>query len=377
MNNKEAMLKVMILANDTTYTYNLRNEIIERIAAEGYDVLIAAQPLLCREELVRLGARLINIETKRHGTNPISDLILLQHYIKILRDEKPDIVLSYNIKPNVYGGMACRITKTPYLPNITGLGTAVEYEGLMQKLTIRLYRAGVAGATCVFFQNEENRKFFGDNKMLRPECRTVLLPGSGVSLKVHKAMEYAADGDSINFLFIARIMKEKGIDLYLNAAERIRKTHKNTAFHVCGYCDDGKYKTLLEEREKDGTIIYHGEQKDMIPFFEKSHCIVHPSYYPEGMSNVLLEAAAHCRPIIATDRAGCRETVEDGITGFLIPIKDEDSLVDALEKFLKMSWEQRRQMGLAGRAKIEREFDRQIVADKYLEEIKRVLASTG
>lgn len=363
------MKKVLLLANDTTYTYNLRNEVIEKLVEKGYEVVIASQPLLLQDELKMIGARLIDIQTNRHGTNPISDIGLFHQYIKVLKREKPEVVLTYNIKPNAYGGMACRLTKTKYLPNITGLGTAVEYKSILQKLTIKLYKAGVAGATCVFFQNEDNRQFFIEHRMLKKGTRTVLLPGSGVSFKVHKPIDYPK-GDTVNFLFIARLLKEKGIDLYLNAAKRVYEKHKNVLFHICGLCDDKKY--LDDLKNVKDYVIYHGEQKDMIPFFEMAHCVVHPSYYPEGMSNVLLEAAAHCRPIIATDRAGCRETVEDNKTGYLIPIKNEDALVDALERFLELSWEEKRNMGIAGRRKVEREFDRQIVAKKYLIEVEKI-----
>lgn len=366
-------LKVMILANDTTYTYNLRNEIIERLASDGHEVVVASQPLLLQEELKSLGCRLVNIETNRHGTNPLSDLGLLMKFRMVLSEERPDVALTYNIKPNAYGGIACRMTKTHYIPNITGLGTAVEYPGLMQKISTKLYKAGVAGADCIMFQNDENKQFFIDHHMMPKKARTRLLPGSGVSLKVHKAMEYPVDTGVINFLFIARVMAEKGIDLLLGAAKRIYEKHKNVMFHICGQCDDEKYIGLLKEAEKSGYINYHGEQKDMVPFFEMAHCIVHPSYYPEGMSNVLLEAAAHCRPIIATDRAGCRETVDEGKSGYIIPIKNQDALYDALERFLAMTWEQRRNMGLAGRAKVEHEFDRQLVVNAYMEEIARCI----
>lgn len=361
--------KILILANDTTYTYNLRNELIERLVADGYEVCVACQPLLLQEELTSLGARLIPFETNRHGKNPLADLGLLVRFRRTILSERPDVVLTYNIKPNAYGGLACRMTGTPYLANITGLGTAVEQPGLLQKLTIRLYRSGVAGAACVFFQNEENRRFFLDRRMLRKESKTRLLPGSGVSLELHRPMAYPADEKQVRFLFVARVMAEKGIDLYLAAARRIHAVHPNTAFHICGKCDDEKYVSLLRDAEREGFIVYHGEQKNMLPFFEMAHCVVHPSYYPEGMSNVLLEAAAHCRPIIATDRAGCRETVTDGKSGFLIPTRNEDALVDALERFLALPQEQRREMGLAGRAKVEHEFDRQIVVRAYVEEI--------
>ena len=148
--------------------------------------------------------------------------------------------------------------------------------------------------------------------------------------------------------------------------------YKNVIFHICGPCDDERYIRLLRKTEKDGYILYHGEQKNMVPFFAMSHCVVHPSYYPEGMSNVLLEAAAHCRPIIATDRAGCREAVDDGKSGYVIPIKDEDALVKALQSFLELDWNERKAMGIAGRNKIEKEFDRQIVVRAYIEEIEKI-----
>ncbi len=366
--------KVLILANDTTYTYNLRNEIIERLVSDGYEVVVVSQPLLLQEELKSLGARLVDIETNRHGTNPLSDLGLLRKYRKVLKQENPDVVLTYNIKPNAYGGIACRMQKRHYLPNVTGLGTAVEYPGLMQRISTRLYKAGVAKADCIFFQNEENRQFFFEHKMLRKNARTRLLPGSGVSLKMHCPMDYPEIHEKIHFLFIARVMKEKGIDLYLAAARRIFEKHQNVMFHICGQCDDERYEELLKTAETGGYVTYHGEQKNMIPFFEMAHCIVHPSYYPEGMSNVLLEAAAHCRPIIATDRSGCRETVNDGESGFIVPIKDEDALTNAIEKFILLNWEDKKQMGLKGRAKVEKEFDRKIVVNAYCEEIDRCLS---
>ena len=367
-------MKVLVLANDTTYAFNLRDELLERLVSDGNEVVVASQPLLYQDELKALGCRLIDIETNRHGKNPLSDLGLLSKFKKILKAEKPDIVLTYNIKPNVYGGMACKSLKIRYIPNITGLGTAVEYPGMMQKITTRLYKSGVAGASCIMFQNDENQAFFSEHKMLKQGVRTRLLPGSGVNLNKHKAMPYPENTDTINFLFIARVLKEKGIDLYLNGAKRICEKHKNVVFHICGLCDDESYLGLLDEAEKSGYIKYHGQQKDMIPFFEMAHCIVHPSYYPEGMSNVLLEAAAHCRPIIATDRSGCRETVDDKKSGFIVPVKDEDALVNALEAFLAMPYEQKRDMGLAGRAKIEKEFDRKFVVKAYLEEIERAVS---
>lgn len=168
-------------------------------------------------------------------------------------------------------------------------------------------------------------------------------------------------------MFVSRILKEKGIDLYLHAARAIRRTHPEAVFHVCGCCDDPAYRAVMESAVQAGDIVYHGEQRDMRPFYEMACCVVHPSYYPEGMANVLLEAAACARPIITTDRSGCAETVEDGRTGLLIPIRDQDALTAALERFLSLPWEQRCDMGRLGREKMEREFDRAIVADRYMQ----------
>ena len=358
--------KIMILANDTTYVYNLRREIIRRLIEEGHTVTIVSELLLYQEELKDMGCILIGLDAGRHGTNPLNDLKLLYKYIQILRKEKPSLVLSYNIKPNVYGGIACQMLHIDYLPNITGLGTAVECPGRMQTLTTRLYKWGVAGAQCVFFQNADNEKFFRDRNMLNKKSRTVLLPGSGVNLEAHPVKQYP-DGGKVHFLFAARIMKEKGIDLFLAAA---RKYHsENVIFDVCGMCDDENYQLILNEAHEAGVVVYHGLQKDMNPFYEQCSCFLYPSYYPEGMSNVLLEAAASGRPVVAADRGGCRETVDDGVTGYLVPVNDEAAVLEATEKFLSLTWEQRRDMGLAGRAKVEKEFDRQIVVEKYLEEI--------
>ncbi len=359
-------MKAALLANDTTYTYNLRKEIIARLIREGYEVDIFGEMIFFQDELKSMGCNLVEISTGRHGTNPIKDLNLLSTYIRKLRKSKPDVVISYNIKPNAYGGMACKLLKIPYIPNITGLGTPLENPGKIQKLAILLYKTGISGAKCVFFQNEENCEFFKKHGMLAKNSRYIILPGSGVNLETHPVLPYP-EGDIVNFLFAGRVLKEKGIDLFLAAA---RKYHNdNIKFHICGMSDDEKYKDILKDEQENGVIEYHGEQKELTPFYEMCSCFLFPSYYPEGMSNVLLEAAASGRPLITADRAGCRETVEDGVTGFLVPANNEKAVIDAVRKFLSMTHEERKKMGLEGRRKIEKEFNRRIVVDTYIREI--------
>lgn len=363
------MKKIAILANDTTYVYNLRGALIKTLIKENSEVIIVAQKLRFEKELLTMGCKIINLSIERHGKNPFSDLKLLKSYKQLLKKIKPDIVLSYNIKPNVYGGMACSKLKIKFVPNITGLGTALEYPGIMQKITIVLNKVGLKNADTVFFQNSENEEFFKIHKILSKNTKTVLIPGSGVDLEQHQLLDYVEKDNIIRFLFVARIMKEKGIDSYLETAKVIKQKYPNTEFHICGYCDDEKYKKILTEYERKNIIMYHGEQKNMIPFFSMANCIIHPSYYPEGMSNVLLEAAAHARPIICTNRSGCREIIDNGINGFIVPIKNLEELIKAVEKFIQMSYEEKVNMGLAGRKKVEKEFDRNIVVDAYMKEI--------
>lgn len=361
------MKKAVMLINDTTYAFNLRGAIIEKLINEKFEVVIVGQLIEHQDKLKTMGARLIGVETGRHGTNPFSDLHLMHTYKKILKNEKPNIVLTYNIKPNVYGGMVCQKLKIPYFPNITGLGTPVENPGKLQKLTILLYKLGVAGGTCVFFQNEDNKKFFEQHHMLKKGTKTRVLPGSGVDLKEHPMLPWTDDG-KLHFLFAARVMKEKGIDLFLAAAHKF--ANKDVIFDICGICDDEHYKTILNNEK---CAVYHGEQRDMTPFYKQCSCFLYPSYYPEGMSNVLLEAVASGRPVIAANRAGCRETLDDGITGFLVPINNESAVIDATNKIIKMNSNERKSMGQRGSMKIRKEFDRQLVVDAYWEEIQKAL----
>ena len=262
--------------------------------------------------------------------------------------------------------MAAAEKNIPFIANITGLGTAVENPGLSQKVMVALYHIAFRKVQKVFFQNTENQQFFIDHKIAVDKHG--LLPGSGVNLERFAVKKYP-EGDIIKFVFISRIMKEKGIDQYLDAAKAIKEKYPNTEFHICGFCED-EYEGKLNEYNDEGIVIYHGMIRNVSDFLEDMHCVIHPTYYPEGLSNILLEGSASGRPIITTDRSGCREVVDDGVNGYMIPQKDSKKLIEAIEKFLSLSFEEKKAMGLAARVKVEREFDRQIVVDKYLGEIK-------
>lgn len=358
--------RVLFLVNHDVVIYNFRLELVERLLNDGYEVHISSPYGERIDDLKKLGAIYHEIEIERHGMNPISEVKLLMTYRKLMSEVKPDIVLGYTIKPNIYGAMVAAEKNIPFVANITGLGTAVENSGLSQKLMVVLYKVAFRKVQRVFFQNTENQQFFINHNIAVDKHD--LLPGSGVNLSRFAVSEYPSD-DVVRFAFISRIMKEKGIDQYLEAAKVIREKYPNTEFHICGFCE-AEYEGKLNEYNENGTIIYHGMIRDVSGFMKKMNCIIHPTYYPEGLSNVLLEASATGRPIITTDRSGCREVVDDGINGYMIPQQDSQKLIEAIEKFMELSINDQKSMGLAAREKVVREFDRQIVVEKYLNEMR-------
>ena len=356
-------MNVLILANYDRGLYLFRRELIEELLKK-HRVFVSVPDGDCVGKLTEMGCTVIRTKLSRRGTDPIEDLKLMKEYLKIIRETSASVVLTYTIKPNVYGGIACQLRKVPYIANITGLGTALENPGVLQLITKNLYKAGLRKAQKVFFQNEANRDFMREKGIVTD--RYDLIPGSGVNLDSFPLMEYP-DTDETHFVYIGRIMKQKGFDQYADAARHFRG--RKCFFHVCGFCEEG-YSDILNGLIEDGTIIYHGNVDDMRPIYQMISCTVHPTYYPEGMSNVLLESLACGRPIITTDRPGCREIVEDGVNGFVVKERDSEDLIDKIEKFLKLSREERKELGIRGRKKVESCFDRKIVIDKYLKEIE-------
>lgn len=359
-------MRILIAANNDGGLYKFRKELIENLVNE-HEVFISLPDGPYVTKLTEMGCMFEKFEFDRHGTNPIHEIQLISNYSKLLRKVRPDIVFTYTIKPNIYCGLACAKLGIPYVSNITGLGSAVENKGVLQIITTFLYRLGLRKAQKVFFQNTENQEFMVSRGIVNGSYD--LLPGSGVNLNHFQLLEYPK-ADTIDFIFVARIMKEKGIDQYLDAAKYIRTHYPDTRFHVCGACEES-YEETLRKLQEDGVIIYHGLVDDMREIQKISACTIHPSYYPEGLSNVLLESAASGRPIITTDRAGCREAVRDGENGYVVKQRDSADLISRIEQFLSLSWEERRDMGRNGRELVEKSFDRRIVIEKYLSEVKK------
>ena len=363
--SKNVSNRVLILTNNIVGLHSFRKEVVKAIVDDGYEVYISEPDDDERVNyFIEIGCHIIKTDFNRRGTNPLSDFKLMLTYRKLIKELKPRAVLTYTIKPNVYGGMACRLTCTPQIANVTGLGDAIENGGWLQKLSVALYRIGIGKAKQVFFQNQTNKDTcialgIADKK-------STLLPGSGVNLGYHTYQDYPEDG-IVRFLFIARLLKDKGTDEFFVMAKTIKEKYPQTEFQILGLIE-GNYQQELNDLVSKGVVNYLGTTTDVRPFLAKVHCTIMPSYH-EGMSNVNLESAANGRPVITTDVPGCRETVDDGVSGFLVKAKDSQSLIEGVERFLNLTYEQKKQMGVEGRKKVEKEFDRKIVVKEYLNAI--------
>lgn len=361
-------MRVLIITNVFGGLYNFRRELVEKLASENE--LICALPDDPRKGWFdEIGCKFIEVPTDRRGTNPLTDYKLYKTYRRLIRELKPEVALTYTIKPNIYGGLAANREGVPCFANITGLGTGILRKTVLKRVIIYLYRRALRNAACVFFQNAENQRFFIDEKIVTGKNR--LIPGSGVNLERYHFEEYPENDKSIRFLFIGRVMKEKGIDEFLSAAKRVKAIYPDTQFDIVGWLEEKEYEAVLKDYQERGIAQYHGPQTDVHSFIKNSHATVNPSYH-EGMSNVLLESASTGRPVIASNIPGCRETFEDGVSGLAFEPRNAEDLTDKLIKFIELPYEKKKAMGIAGRRKVEREFDRNIVIEAYMEEINKI-----
>lgn len=349
-------MRIMVLANYDVGLYQFRKELLEELLKEN-EVYISLPYGELVEPLKEIGCQFIDTAVDRRGINPLTDIKLLLAYFKLIKEIKPELVITYTIKPNVYGGMICRLLHIPYAINITGLGTAFERGGLLTKLVTVLYKIACQKAKVVFFENAANRDVFLEKKIISLE-QVCLLNGAGVNLEKYPVIEYQ-EGDILKFLFMGRVMAEKGINELFEAMKRLVTEGVDAELHVLGGYEED-YKELIETYEREGWLHYHGYQKDVRPFIHDSHCFVLPSWH-EGMANTNLECAASGRPIITSNIPGCREAVIDGVTGYLAKSKDANDLYLTMKKFAELSYEERRQMGQEGRKHMEVVFDKKIV----------------
>ena len=381
---RQTMAAVFTNHDDDIYCFRL--ELLQALLSEGYALLISCPDgpkfdLMEKRYGLRKGRDFLydDPQIDRRGTSVRKDLLLFLHYYRLLKENRPSIVLTYTAKPNVYACFAAKLLHIPVISNLTGFGSVLHMRGMKRTVVMALFRKAFRSADCIMFQNEENMQYALDHGFVRGQYR--LIPGSGVALDRFPLQDYPEGGNGITgapviFNYIGRIMREKGVDVYLEAAQKIREKYPNTEFDLIGFIEPAEagYQEKIFGLEQKGIIVYRGEQDDVLPWIRRSHAVIHPSIYGEGMSNVLLENASCGRPLITTDTPGCRETVEDRVSGFVCPGNSVDEMGKAIEHFVRdMTNLDRKQMGMKGKEKIEAEFDRKFVVKVYLEMIRGLI----
>ncbi|WP_250157161.1 glycosyltransferase family 4 protein [Tianweitania aestuarii] len=346
---------------------NFRRSVLNGLIAAGHEVTVLAPPDDSVTELARLGAAFVPLTMNVKGLNPLDDLKLLGTFKRHLRDERPDIVLSYTIKNNVFGALAAKAYGIPFIPNVSGLGTAFLSNGALRLLAETLYRRAFSKLPIIFFQNGDDRTLFVQRRLVHPE-QGRLLPGSGIDLGQFAASDLPAQSKPTTFLMIARLLRDKGVVEFVEAARLIKSHLPETRFQLLGAAGSQNRSAIdlstVQGWEREGVVEYLGTTTDVRPFIEAAHCVVLPSYR-EGAPRTLIEAAAMARPLIATDVPGCRSIVDEDVTGFLCAPRSANSLAAAMKRFLDLPQQARTAMGLAGRLKMEREFDQTIVLAAY------------
>ena len=356
-------MKILILANNDVGLYKFRKELIQELIWEGNEIVVSLPDGELIPDIRKLGVKVIITDIDRRGINPLTDLTLLLRYLRMGLTLKPDLVITYTIKPNIYGGIVCRLLRIPYAENVTGLGTTFQTENLIKKIVCFLYKISCRYAKVVFFENEENKQVFLDHYLIREEqaCR---LNGAGVNLEEYPYTEYPDENEPIRFLFIGRVMKEKGVNELFEAARRIKKEYPDVLFDIVGPMED-EYGSVIKKLEEDGIITYYGYQKDVRPFIARCHCFILPSWH-EGMANTLLEAGAMGRPLITSRIYGCMEAVEDGENGYLINRKSANDLYIFMRQFYTLSYNKKKEMGKKTRKLMETLFDKRKVIQKTI-----------
>ena len=369
---------IALLTNNDDDVYCFRKELIEALIAEEYEILISCPDGPKFELMKDIPCIYDNPDIDRRGTNPIKDFGLMMHYHKLFKQYKPAVVLTYTAKPNVYASIAAHQLGIPVINNLTGLGSVVNETGLMKRFIMWLFKFAYRKSACMMFQNETNMHVAINQGMVKGKYR--LIPGSGVDTDRYPLQPYPDGGDGktgapIVFNYIGRILHDKGVDDYIEAAKRIKKEYPQTEFNMLGFIEPTEmhYEQELKELEEQGIVIYRGSQKDVKPFIARAHATIHPSTYGEGMSNVLLESASSGRFLITTNNPGCQETVDDNKTGFIYQGGNVDALVHTIERFLALPNSQRKIAGELGRKRMEEQFSRKIVIKAYEEEINRIL----
>ncbi|MEO4045290.1 glycosyltransferase family 4 protein [Hoeflea sp. CAU 1731] len=362
-------------ANMAWNIWNFRRPVFTELLQRGCRVTVLAPPDECVANLQDAGCSFVPLEMDVKGLNPIKDLKLVRAFRRHFLELRPDAVLSYTIKNNIFGAFAARLAKVPFIPNVTGLGTAFLSGGMLQTVAELLYCSSYRGLPVVFFQNDDDRDLFLKRRLVRPE-QTQLLPGSGIDLVRYAAAPLPAENQPPVFLMIARLLRDKGVYEYVEAAARVKERFPKARFQILGAIGaDNRTAINVSEVDvwiNDGLIEHLGTTDDVRPHIANAHCIVLPSYR-EGAPRTLIEGAAMARPLIATDVPGCRSIVDPGESGYLCEVKSGSSLAEACLRFLDQPYTAKIAMGAAGRRKMERQFEERIIIDSYFAALRNMV----
>lgn len=362
--NRKNRKKILIMTNHSFMLWQFRRELIRELLKE-HTVILSMPCGDHVDDFKKLGCKIIHTDVDRRGINPLTDLQLFRRYLYYLKKIQPDEVITYSIKPNIYGGFACRLKNIPYCVNVQGLGTAFQ-KPLLTRFVVLMYKVALKDAKVVFFENEGNAHVFQEKKIIPVEKQKVL-HGAGINLDYYGYQPYQ-ENKQIHFLFVGRIMKEKGVDELFYAAKRLKKEYKDQViFDMVGFFED-EYEFEVKQLQKEGVIEFHGFQEEVRSYYKDSQCVVLPSYH-EGMSNVLLEAASTGRALITSNIPGCREAVIDGESGYLCAVKDKEDLYRKMKQYIELSAEDRAAMGKAGRMWMKKTFDKKKVVEETVREV--------
>ncbi|OQM77584.1 glycosyltransferase family 4 protein [Manganibacter manganicus] len=372
--------KILLSSNTSWSIVNFRSGLIRALVKEGCDVVVACPVDTYTERLARLGCRHIPLAMDNKGTNPFRDAVLFLRYLRLMRRERPNVFFGWTIKPNVYGSLAARGLTIPAINNIAGLGVAFSRQGWLNRTVKLLYRVALARSACVFFQNPDDRGLFLRSGLAHA-AQARLLPGSGVDLVRFAPAFSVPSEDGPVFILIARMLWDKGVGEYVEAARQVRARVPRARFRLLGFLDVENRSAIprktMESWVREGIAEYLGVTDDVRPHIAAADCVVLPSYYPEGTPRSLLEGAAMGRPLITTDTPGCRTVVDDGINGWLCKARDAGDLTGKMMRFVELSQEQRAEMGRQSRLKAEREFDERLVIKSCLEAVRQAVPKAG
>jgi len=364
------MNKIIFVGNTAWGMYNFRKNVFSALLGSGYKIIIISpEDTTFQKKLTNLGCYCKSIKMDAKGLNPIKDLILLFSLYKILKREKPSMCFFYTIKPNIYGSIAATLLKIPHIAITTGLGHTFLKKGIISKIVRCLYRIAFIKTLQVWFLNKDDKEAFLSSRIIK-EHKAFLLKSEGVDLSYFPKTSQPQD---ISFILISRMLWNKGVGIYVDAARVLKKKYPHVTFNLLGFVGVNSPNAIsvnqINNWEDQGIIKYLGVTEDVRPFIAQSSCVVLPSYYGEGIPMCLLEGAAMAKPLITTYSVGCKDVVDDGVTGLICAPKDVDSLIEVMEKTMLLPIYQRQQMGEAGRRKMENEFDITLIVQQYKKQL--------